>query len=123
MKQYLIVILCILLSAFSVHCRNNYQMLAGEWTSVKIIYPDDPVFKNKKSGKRNETVKLNLSPSRDFFFSWADTQLSGKYEVKGNELMFIGDKEDEVTICIFHIRDNRLVLEMNDGFIFELQKE
>ena len=131
MKQYLTVLLCVLYAFGIISCKTAddqekraaaYQILAGEWQSIKITYPDDPIFK-EASKKQTDVIKLHFSPENNFTFKWDENVFSGKYEIKGNELIFIGEDENDTTISDFSIKQNTLILEMNDGFIFELQKE
>ncbi|MBN2041461.1 MAG: hypothetical protein JW864_15590 [Spirochaetes bacterium] len=100
----------------------SYNMLTGKWQSVRIAYPDDPVFRNVSKGKA-DLVRIHFFSGRKFRFTWEDTVFSGRYKINGDEIIFKGERKEDVATCIIRMENNFLFLELNDGFKFELQKE
>ena len=98
------------------------EELIGQWSSAKISYPNDPVFKNTRPNKVPGSARLEFRRNRHFVFIWEDTDISGRYQIDGERLILIGEKGGETTSCLFHLTGKQLTIEMDDGFKFEFEK-
>ena len=100
----------------------NTEELIGQWSSVRISYPNDPVFKNTRPDKVPGSARLRFRRNGHFVFTWEDTDISGRYHIDGQELILTGEKGGETTNCLFHLAGKQLTIEMDDGFKFEFEE-
>ena len=66
------------------------EELIGQWSSARISYPNDPVFKNTQPDKVPGSARLEFRRNGYFFFTWDDTDISGRYHIDGQKLILTG---------------------------------
>ena len=98
------------------------QDIIGHWASTSITYPNDPIFNEIHPDTTAGSATFWFRPGSRFEFLWNDTHLVGNYRLSGHQLFLTGDNEDQSTTCQVNLVKERLIILMDDGFVFECKR-
>jgi hypothetical protein len=128
MRQVNIFFICIVFfigTSCALDDSNNastvVDQLVGKWSSTRITYPNDPIFKDTPPDTMPGKAELRLEQNSRFFFHWEGTKDSGEFQIKGKNLV-LKNEDGEITEAQFILDENRLTIVMNDGFHFDFDK-
>ncbi|MBE9580028.1 MAG: hypothetical protein IMF18_00220, partial [Proteobacteria bacterium] len=76
--------------------------LVGLWSSSKITYPNDPLFRDKTPDNRPGIATIHFREDGKYTFNCEDTNVSGTYHVNEQGLLLTNEKDSEDIICRFN---------------------
>lgn len=97
--------------------------LVGRWSSSLITYPDDPIFNKASPITEPGRAVFQFQKDHRFIFNWDDSNVSGFYHIKNQKLILTSEIDNDTARCLFDLKGDALILEMDDGFRFELKRE
>jgi hypothetical protein len=97
------------------------QDISGYWFSTSITYPNDPIFEDIPPDTTPGSARFWFREGDRFEFLWNDTHLVGNYRLSGQQLFLTSDNEDKSTTCQVKLTKERLIIIMDDGFVFEFK--